>query len=68
MRMVNVSVGGQRVHLVGNISPQQQSLLAKRATFVELYCKDKGWSNDINKLTMAQITEIREQPGWQNPT
>ena len=67
MREVKIEVAGGSVSVVGNVSAEQEVFLKKRATFVETYCAEKGWPSEISKLTMKQILEIREQPGWQNP-
>jgi predicted RNA-binding Zn-ribbon protein involved in translation (DUF1610 family) len=44
-----------------------QQTLDARHIFVTQYCKSKGWPDDVECLTIAQILEIREQDGWKNP-
>ena len=67
MQSTKISVGGGAVHVVGSLAPEQEELLRKRAAFVETYCAAKGWSSDASNLSMDQLLEIRDQPGWKNP-
>ena len=60
----------QNVQLPGGIvaigvNDQQTKILTGRQAFVEKYCGDRGW--DMLNLTMEQLLEIRDQPGWENP-
>lgn len=66
-RVTSVEVAGQEIHVL-NLSSEQETILRKRAAFVASYCAEKGWPTDITSLSMKQIMEIRDQPGWQNPT
>jgi hypothetical protein len=43
----------------------QHILLRKRGEFVQSYCQEKGWNPEA--LTVEQVLEIRNQPGWKNP-
>jgi len=44
-----------------------QSLLDARYTFVQQYCREHGWSERTEDLSLNQIMEIRQQDGWKNP-
>ena len=44
-----------------------QRVLEARHAFVTEYCKTRGWPDNVECLTIAQILEIREQDGWKNP-
>lgn len=32
-----------------------------------VYMAEQGWGDDIAMLTIAQILQIRDQPGWKTP-
>ena len=48
------------------VTESQAKLLQARQKFVENYCCEKGW--DILNLSIDQLMEVRNQPGWQNPS
>jgi hypothetical protein len=41
-----------------------ESIIKKRHEISVAYCQEKGW--DIDDLTVEQILEIRQQPGWRD--
>jgi hypothetical protein len=45
----------------------EQEFINKRAAFTLKYMKEKGWGEDIEKLSIDQLMEIRDQPEWKNP-
>jgi hypothetical protein len=45
-----------------------EDLIARRHKFVQEFCASKGWPTDPTELSIEQILEIREQPGWQDPS
>lgn len=47
------------------VSEEQAALLKRREVFVNQFLAERGW--DGNNLTLEQLLELREQPGWQNP-
>lgn len=42
--------------------------LEARVKFSLAYAKSKGWPEDPTKLSIQQIIEIRQQPGWEAAT
>ena len=48
------------------VTKNQAKLLQARQKFVENYCREKGW--DMLNLSIDQLMEVRNQPGWQNPS
>ncbi len=50
---------------VVGVTGEQAQFLQARARFVESYCSSKGW-NPLN-LTVPQLLEVRNLPGWKNP-
>jgi hypothetical protein len=44
---------------------EQHTILRMRGEFVAQYCKAKGW--DIDKLSIQQVLEIRNQQAWKTP-
>ena len=47
------------------VSDRDAKILNGRRVFVEKYCGDRGW--DMLNLTIEQLLEVRNQPGWKNP-
>ena len=45
-----------------------EELIMARLLFAKEYCEEKGWDTSTIKLNIDQITEIRKQEGWKNPT
>jgi hypothetical protein len=43
-----------------------QRILEARGAFVSAYCREKGWPEDPDELTLEQVFEIRAQDGWRN--
>ena len=39
----------------------------KRHEFALSYAREKDWGDDLEALSVEQIIEIREQPGWKKP-
>ena len=62
--MKTLQVGGMTI--VG-ASAEQEAVLMGRDAFIKAYCKEKGWGEDIGKLSLEQVMEIRRQDGWKNP-
>jgi len=46
---------------------RQKKFLEARYAFSKKYAKEKGWGEDLDKLSLDQIFEIRKQAGWQSP-
>lgn len=47
---------------------RHQKMINARHEFILAYCREKGWPVPGDTvLPVAQILEIRKQPGWQNP-
>lgn len=46
---------------------EEEIFLKARHVFALSYMKDKGWGDDTGQLSIKQIMEIREQPGWKEP-
>ena len=44
-----------------------QSLIERRHRFSLEYCKSQGWPEDFNELSIDQVLEIGDQPGWKDP-
>jgi hypothetical protein len=44
----------------------QQSVIDIRTAFIKAYCKEQDWPEDVMELTIDQILQIRDQPGWKN--
>lgn len=63
---INLPTGGS-VFLPG-ATPEQaaehQLILDTRYRFAQSYAKLKGWPSNLDQLTITQIMEIRQQPGW----
>lgn len=57
--------------VVSTGTPEQsayvQKLIDRRHAFVLSYCRSRGWPERAEDLSIDQIMEIREQPGWQHP-
>lgn len=65
MKVFQLPFGGGAV-----ISPNDddaERIINKRAKFSLQYMKEKGWGDDVTALSIKQILEIREQPGWKKP-
>jgi hypothetical protein len=45
----------------------EQALINARHAFVVAQCRERGWPEDPNELTIDQILEIRAMPGWEKP-
>ena len=58
-----IEVGG--LTIVG-ATDAQASILKRREAFVNTYCTERGW--DTGELTIQQTMEVRNQPGWKNPS
>ena len=56
-------LGEIEVEVAGLTEPERDFICA-RGAFVDGYCAMKGWKYP---LTVAQIFEIRRQPGWIDP-
>lgn len=69
MKPLKLPGGAGTVLLTG--SPQENAeaerVLMARYKFTVDYCKARGWPEDGAKLSIEQILEIRDQPGWKNP-
>lgn len=61
--------GGGSVFTLGPPSDtdRAQRIIDSRYAFVVAYSKSKGWRDDVARLSIEQIMEIRSQPGWKNP-
>ena len=42
-------------------------LIKARHAFVVRYCTQMGWPTEAERLTIAQVLQIRAQDGWKNP-
>lgn len=68
MGRVNLPGGGTVFHIGSEEETEHvQKIVEGRHAFAIAYCKLKGWPEDPEKLTIAQIMEIRDQDGWKNP-
>lgn len=43
-----------------------QAKLDRRHEFIVKFCGEKGWPTNPKELTIEQIMEIRNQPGWRD--
>jgi hypothetical protein len=43
-------------------------LARKRAEFALAYMKEKGWGSNPDTISIEELMEIRDQPGWKDPT
>lgn len=59
---------GNPIYLTGTPDENEATLkkIYARAKFSADYAKAKGWPEDVTKLTLPQIMEIRSQPGWES--
>jgi len=44
-----------------------EAFLEARFQFAMQYAESQGWGRDVQTLTIKQILEIRNQPGWKTP-
>jgi len=65
--IVNIPNAGQAIAATPEAAQDFQRVVDARDRFIKTYCAAKGWPADLSKLSMAQIMEIRAQPGWKNP-
>jgi Arc/MetJ family transcription regulator len=45
----------------------RDEFLSARRDFSKKYAAEQGWGDDLEKLSMDQIMEIRTQEGWKDP-
>lgn len=66
MPMIKLPGSGEPVFVPGTQADADRHLaaLTRRHEFGVKYCALKGWPTDFRKLTIAQVLEIRQQPGW----
>ncbi len=69
MRIIKTPGGGPDVIHTGTEAEavKTEELLAARHEFIIKFCGEKGWPTDPTQLSIAQIMEVRKQPGWQKP-
>lgn len=60
---------GMTVIMMGSPEENQahKDLITKRHEFVMNECKRRGWPQDPGQLSIQQILEIRDMPGWKDP-
>lgn len=46
---------------------REEAIINARHEFCLKYMAEKGWGDDVTKLTIDQVLEINDQPEWQDP-
>jgi len=70
MPTVHIPNSSESVFVIGtqDDADKTQAILDARHAFIQRYCKEQGWPEDEDKLSIQQILQIRQQDGWKNPT
>ncbi len=69
MKVIKAPGGMSILHLGTDAEAEAaEDLITRRHKFAQAYCAEKGWPSDPTELSIEQILEIREQPGWQDPS
>lgn len=58
---------GYLTHATDEEAREYEAFMQARHRFVQAYVKEKGWPSEIPELSIEQIMEIRNQPGWKIP-
>lgn len=62
---LDVPGAGPALHLGSDEEGREhQALIDARHRFVMNYMKAKGWGDTVEDLSIPQLMEIREAPGW----
>jgi hypothetical protein len=65
---IDLPGGGVALHLGPKEEvPEMQRIINARYDFSITFCRSKGWSEELEELSIEQILEIRQQEGWKNP-
>ncbi len=69
VRVLKPPFGPSRVIHLGDdeSATETQRVLDARGAFTLAYMEKQGWGEDVGRLTVEQIMEIREQPEWKKP-
>ena len=46
---------------------RMQQMCRARLRFSMRYAKERGWGDSLDELSIDQLLEIRQQPGWLTP-
>lgn len=64
-KQIFVQDSKQLVETLCRLHPKKAPLIRARRVFVENYCRLRNW--DPDRLTLAQVLQIRRQGGWKQP-
>lgn len=67
-RRIKIPGLGYAIHMgTDKEADRHQAIIAARHAFTLTYMKEQGWGENIEDLSITQVLEIREQPGWGDP-